>query len=184
MKLEVAGSLAKFTLTPQDEMTHFFVVTCYAASSPSLALDAVVRGQRAAPGDAPGSFSFAETLSHTTSPLHQPAALTACYAGTNATDFTQVWGGWDDAFKAKLLDEELAESSLGCQYSFGNEVRDALTVVPGTVRVPSPVSFSFMSEAEIDDAVNGKKSAAAHRPYSFESDALIGPKPDFGERDK
>ena len=32
MRLEVAGSTAKFTLTPQDEMTHFFVVTCYTSS--------------------------------------------------------------------------------------------------------------------------------------------------------
>jgi hypothetical protein len=42
MRLEVAGSTAKFTLSPKDEMTHFFVVTCYATSP--LELDAAVRG--------------------------------------------------------------------------------------------------------------------------------------------
>lgn len=29
MQLQVAGEKAKFTLQPKDEMTHFFVVTCY-----------------------------------------------------------------------------------------------------------------------------------------------------------
>ena len=68
MRLEVAGSAAKFTLHPQDEMTHFFVVTCYAASTAALSLEATVKGQRAAPGDAQGSFSFAQTLGHVVSP--------------------------------------------------------------------------------------------------------------------
>ena len=49
MKLDVAGSVAKFTLMPKDEMTHFFVVTCYSDAHPSLALDAVVRGAQAEP---------------------------------------------------------------------------------------------------------------------------------------
>ena len=35
MKLEVAGSSAKFLLTPRDEMTHFFVVTCYTPTPPN-----------------------------------------------------------------------------------------------------------------------------------------------------
>ena len=51
MKLEVAGSTAKFTLTPKDEMTHFFVVTCYADASSSLALDALVHGAHNKHGD-------------------------------------------------------------------------------------------------------------------------------------
>ena len=44
MKLHVSGSVAKFMLTPKDEMTHFFVVACYAEATASLGLEAVVRG--------------------------------------------------------------------------------------------------------------------------------------------
>lgn len=41
MQLRVEGSQAKFKLYPSDEITHFFVVTCYApAASSSLYLDA------------------------------------------------------------------------------------------------------------------------------------------------
>ena len=45
--------------------------------------------------------------------------LAACYAGTEATDYTQVWGGWDDAMKAAIRAE-------GCKSSFVKDVRDFL----------------------------------------------------------
>jgi hypothetical protein len=65
MKLEVAGSAAKFTLTPEGEMTHFFVVTCYApASAAPLALDATVKGLSS--GGA--AVSTAQQLAHVVGP--------------------------------------------------------------------------------------------------------------------
>jgi len=70
MKLDVKGTAAKFTLLPKDEMTHFFVITCYASgdsvgTSP-LALDAKVTGKRAPPDDVSGAL-VAWPLNHITS---------------------------------------------------------------------------------------------------------------------
>ena len=49
-----------------------------------------------------------------------PASLTSCYSGTEATDYTAVWGGWDDAMKEKMA------SPGGCKCSFVREVRGFL----------------------------------------------------------
>jgi hypothetical protein len=68
MRLEVAGSKAKFSLTPHDEMTHFFVVTCYAAAAAGaapLALEATVTGLNAAPSDPQGTYSLTQPLAKT-----------------------------------------------------------------------------------------------------------------------
>uniref|UniRef100_A0A7S0LA54 Wntless-like transmembrane domain-containing protein n=1 Tax=Coccolithus braarudii TaxID=221442 RepID=A0A7S0LA54_9EUKA len=47
LSLHVEGSSAKFHLKPKDEMTHFFVVTCYTpAKEPPLYLDAQVVGKK------------------------------------------------------------------------------------------------------------------------------------------
>ena len=75
MRLEVAGATAKFSLSPRDEMTHFFVVTCYAAASAAapLALDAVVTGMKAAPTDPQGTYSLSQPLAHVASPATAPA---------------------------------------------------------------------------------------------------------------
>ena len=80
MRLEVAGSTAKFSLTPRDEMTHFFVVSCYAAAASGgapLALDAAVTGMKAAPTDPAGTYSLTQSLVHTTSapPALPPSAV-------------------------------------------------------------------------------------------------------------
>lgn len=46
MQLRVQGSQAKFNIYPTDEITHFFVVTCYApAASNSVYLDAQIQGK-------------------------------------------------------------------------------------------------------------------------------------------
>ena len=79
MRLEVAGSKAKFSLTPHDEMTHFFVVTCYAAAAAGaapLTLEAAVTGLNAAPSDPQGTFSLTQPLAKTTSapPALPPSA--------------------------------------------------------------------------------------------------------------
>ena len=74
MRLQVAGSVAKFTLSPKDEMTHFFVVTCYADASSSLALDAVVRATGSAYG-ATGVSTWTP-LAHTSTPQRSLVAQT------------------------------------------------------------------------------------------------------------
>ena len=67
MRLEVAGSAAKFTLTPEGEMTHFFVVTCYSpASAAPLALDATVKGLSGAGSSS--SSSTQQQLAHVVGP--------------------------------------------------------------------------------------------------------------------
>jgi len=200
-----------------------------------------------------------------------PASLTSCYSGTEATDYTAVWGGWDDAMKEKMA------SPGGCKCSFVREVRGFLkdptatnakgfatgeppmiwisrrNILPGRMEacgssfqcgtdrmfkaapaalgiceftdaddpnaswslrvfndydtgfkahfpVPSPIlfrmvfnvipewepglfklGFSFSSQEYIDNAVKSNGGNAAYKPYIFESDALIGPKPDFGK---
>ena len=65
MRLDVAERTAKFVLTPKDEMTHFFVVTCYTpANSAPIALEASVVGKRALPGDASGKLLEQQALNH------------------------------------------------------------------------------------------------------------------------
>ena len=49
-----------------------------------------------------------------------PAELTALYTGTAETDTCQIWGAWDDAFKAKM------EADSKCRYSWVKEVRGYL----------------------------------------------------------
>mmetsp|Transcript_8049 Transcript_8049/g.19309 ORF Transcript_8049/g.19309 Transcript_8049/m.19309 type:complete len:448 (+) Transcript_8049:46-1389(+) len=47
LELQVGGTGAKFTLTPQDEITHFFVLTCYAPSfQAGHYIDAEVKGSK------------------------------------------------------------------------------------------------------------------------------------------
>ena len=75
MRLQVAGSTAKFTLTPKEEMTHFFVVTCYADATSSLSLDAVVRGLPVAP-QATGDAVW-QPLAHTTTPARRAPSSSA-----------------------------------------------------------------------------------------------------------
>ena len=88
MKLDVDGAMAKFSLHPKDEMTHFFVVTCYASksASPPVALEASVNGKRIGSEGASST-----TLSHvsSTTPLdalhptpsgHGAATLQVCGA--------------------------------------------------------------------------------------------------------
>jgi hypothetical protein len=41
-----------------------------------------------------------------------PADVLACYAGSPETDYCQVWGGWDDALKAKM------EVDSACKFTF------------------------------------------------------------------
>lgn len=44
MQLHVQGGTARFSLSPKDEMTHFFVITCYAQSvDGALSYDAQAR---------------------------------------------------------------------------------------------------------------------------------------------
>ena len=75
MRLQVAGSTAKFTLTPKEEMTHFFVVTCYADATSSLSLDEVVRGLPEAP-QATGDAVW-QPLAHTTTPARRAPSSSA-----------------------------------------------------------------------------------------------------------
>ena len=79
MRLEVAGSTAKFSLTPKDEMTHFFVVTCYTAASAAapLMLDAAVTGGLK---DASGAQPITQALVHGHSPPVPPPALSPAAA--------------------------------------------------------------------------------------------------------
>ena len=44
LRLRVARSSTRFVLSPKNEITHFFVITCQTNSFASLAFDAVVRG--------------------------------------------------------------------------------------------------------------------------------------------
>ena len=70
MKLDVVGSTAKFTLWPDEEMTHFFVITTYLSrSEPAapFALDVSVTGKKPRPGDAPDKPALSEKLYHMTS---------------------------------------------------------------------------------------------------------------------
>ena len=48
------------------------------------------------------------------------AGLVGCYAGSTASDFTLVWGSWDEQFKAKL------EKDGKCRYSWVREVRGSV----------------------------------------------------------
>jgi len=48
------------------------------------------------------------------------AGLVGCYAGSTASDFTLVWGSWDEQFKAKL------EKDGKCRYSWVREMRGFL----------------------------------------------------------
>jgi len=82
MKLDVAGSSAKFTLTPKDEMTHFFVVTTYMSPSASapVKLDASVTGKKPRPGESADTLSIMEALNHVASGV---AADTAGHATAN-----------------------------------------------------------------------------------------------------
>jgi len=60
MQLHVQGGTARFSLSPKDEMTHFFVITCYAQSvDGALSYDAQVVGKR--PGAAPASLVHEST---------------------------------------------------------------------------------------------------------------------------
>jgi len=54
-----------------------------------------------------------------------PADLVSCYAGSASTDSCQVWGAWDDAFKAKM------EADSACKYSWVRDVR-------GYLKEPTP----------------------------------------------
>jgi len=56
-----------------------------------------------------------------------PDDVLACYAGSPATDYCQIWGGWDDALKTKL------EADTACKFAF---VRD----VKGYLKSPTPAN--------------------------------------------
>jgi len=51
--------------------------------------------------------------------VSEPAALKKCYAGSAETDHCQVWGGWDEALKAKMSDAD-------CHYAFVKPLRGFL----------------------------------------------------------
>lgn len=59
--------------------------------------------------------------------------------------------------------------------------RMVFNVIPEWVPGPFPLGFSFSSQEYIDSAVASNGGNAAYKPYIFESDALIGPRPDFGK---
>ena len=52
--------------------------------------------------------------------VKQPQGLVNLYGGSESTDYTQVWGGWDDELKAKLSEEG------ECKRAFVKEVRGFL----------------------------------------------------------
>ena len=200
-----------------------------------------------------------------------PAKLTSCYSGTDETDYTQIWGSWDDTMKSAMSAEKgckcsfvrdvrgflkdpsaanekgfatgeppmiwisrrdilpgrmqacgesfqcgtdrmytAAPAALGiCEYTDSDEentswslrvfndydtgfkahfpvpspilFRMVFNVIPEWVPGPFPLGFSFSSQEYIDSAVASNGGNAAYKPYIFESDALIGPKPDFGK---
>jgi len=56
--------------------------------------------------------------------VKQPVAVMSCYAGSEATDYCQIWGGWDEEFKAGL-------SQPGCKFGFVKTMRGFLRD-PGT----------------------------------------------------
>jgi len=203
--------------------------------------------------------------------VKQPQGLVNLYGGSESTDYTQVWGGWDDELKANLSEEgeckcafvkevrgflkeataanaagfatgeppmiwisrrdilpgrmqaagesfqcgadrmfKAAPAALGiCEYTAEDDAdstwslrvfndydtgfkahfpvpspilfRMVFNVIPEWVPGPFPLGFSFSSQEYIDNAVASNGGNAAYKPYIFESDALIGPKPDFGK---
>ena len=67
LQLQVSGSTAKFNIHPAEEMTHFFVITCYAPTNKAgLQFEASVIGKRKGLPDEP--LSFESTKKGTGSP--------------------------------------------------------------------------------------------------------------------
>lgn len=62
-------------------------------------------------------FAFYDSPSDLVTP---PSDVVKCYAGTPETDHVQVFGAWDDAFKAKM------STDTSCHYAFVKEMRGFL----------------------------------------------------------